>query len=455
MEITKSLVLCFFLLVNVNGVFSQESTQKTTQKNNKFTKEEAPLINGKIGFYHSDNITNQIPYFDNRFRIDAQLDEVTLIFFRTRGSKPIILVQPNGRKIRINDYDRENVQWHDDRTFDMIKIKKPMVGPWQAIGNILPKSKILVVSDVKIAVDPLPDIVLSGETLKVVGKLYNGNESIDIAHFRDVVKLDVNFFSTNNSAYDNFGADALKLTSFRDDGRNLDEYAGDSLYTGEFLLDFAAGEWQPVFLIKLPMATRELRQKPILLHKSPITISVETSENEGTPHHLILAINPAYVDPSSLIFQGKTTFPDKQTRPFSIMESESIDSIESRIKEIPYTEPGVHRINLSAFGRTTSGREFRLVVPEFSFNVKGISNKILLTTIDNDGVEQTVEVDKAEKILADKEAELEQAKAEQQKIEEDKSTQTMIMIAVGNGVIIVIALILFFVVRKQKIKNKK
>jgi len=452
LEITKSLIFCLLLLANINPAFSQETVQGNMQESKVNALDEKPLMSGEIGFHQSDNLTNEIPYFDNRFRIDAELDEITLILFRLRGSKPIILVQPDGKKMRINDFDKEKVQWHDDRTFDMIKIKKPMVGPWQAIGDILPDSKILVVSDVKIEVDPLPDIVLSGETLKVVGKLYNGNESIDIAHFRDVVKLDVNFYSTNNSAYDNFGADALKLTSFRDDGEDLDEYAGDSLYTGEFILDFAAGEWQPVFVIKLPMITRELRQKAILLNKSPISISVKISDAEDTPHHLILTIDPTYVDPSSLIFQGKTTFPDKQTRPFSIMDDEGIVNAETRIEEIPYTEPGIHRINLSAFGRTTSGREFRLVVPEFSFNVKGISNKILLTTIDDNGVEQTIEVDKADKFLADKKAELEQVKAEQQRLEEEQSQRTMIMIVAGNVVIIVIALILFFVMRKKKSK---
>ncbi len=76
----------------------------------------------------------------------------------------------------------------------MIKIIKPTPGPWQAIGDILPESKILVMSEVTIAVDPLPEVVLSGETLKIVGKLYNGNKKIDISAFKDVVQLDVNFF---------------------------------------------------------------------------------------------------------------------------------------------------------------------------------------------------------------------------------------------------------------------
>jgi len=452
LEITKSLVFCFLLLTNVNNALA-ENEQENTGENKVAVNEEKQLKKVNIGFYESDNVTNEIPYFDNRFRIDSELEEVTLIFFRIRGSKPIILVQPDGKKLRISDYDREKMKWHDDSTFDMIKMIKPMPGPWQAIGDILPESKILVMSDVKIEVDPLPEIVLSGETLKVVGKLFNGDEDIKVVEFKDVVKLDVNFFSTNNSAYDNFGAGAFKLTSFKDDGHDLDEYAGDNIYTGEFLLDFAAGEWQPVFSIKLPLVTRELRQKAIFLHKSPITISVETSEIEGTPHRLLLTIDPMYVDPSSLIFQGKTTFPDKQTRPFSIIDDEDSENAETRIEEILYTEPGIHRINLSAFGRTISGREFRLVVPEFTFNVKGELNKLLLTTLDNNGVEQTITVDKEEQLLAEKEARIAEEKALQQKIEEEKNMQTIIMIVAGNGIIIILALALFIFMRKRKVKK--
>ncbi len=454
MEINKSLAFCFLLLVNVNYAFSQETAQGTEQQSKVVKVKDKLLPKGKIGFYQSDNVTNEIPYFDNRFRIDAELEEITLIFFRVRGSKPIILVQPNGKKIRVSDYDSKKVQWHDDKTFDMIKITKPMPGPWQAIGDILPESKILVVSDVKIVIDPLPEIVLSGETLKIVGKLYNGHENIDVAEFKNVAELNVNFYSTNNSAYDNFGADALKLTSFKDDGHDLDEYAGDNLYTGEFLLDFAAGEWQPVFIIKLPLITRELRQKPILLHKSPITISVETSETETIPHSLLLTIESLHVDPSSLVFQGKITFPDKQTRPFSIIDNESNEDPATRTKDIPYTEPGIHRINLSAFGRTNSGREFRLVVPEFTFNVKGDLNKILLTTLDDNGEEQTIAVDKAEQALAEKEAKLAQELAEQQKLAEEENTQTIIIIAAGNSIIILLALVSFILIRKRKANNR-
>lgn len=448
MEISKLLIFCFVLLASLANSESY-AFQRTSEEITAFTQQVESIKQKNVKYYQSDNKTNQIPYFDNRFRIDAELDEITLLFYRNRGSRPIILVQPDGSKLRVNNIDLKKIQWHDDSTFDLIKIKKPMPGPWQALGDILPESHIMVMSEVKIEVSPLPEILLSGETLKVTGKLYNDDEPINSPHFRNVVTLDVHFHSTNNADYENFGANSLKLTSLRDDGHNLDEYAADGLFTGEFTLDFAAGEWQPVFLIKLPMASRELRHKPIVLLKSPIYVEVDVSESEYSPHNLTLTIDPSYVDPNSLVFQGKITFPDKQVEPFSIMDDQQG---ETRIKDIPNTESGVYRINLNAFGKTLEGREFRLAVPEFSFNVKARDDELLITTIDENGVEKSVSVNKAQKLLEDRQAELEEAKIAQQQIEKEKEEQTLIMIAVGNVVVILIALVLFFIIRRKKKK---
>jgi uncharacterized protein (TIGR03503 family) len=409
---------------------------------------EKKLNKNKVEYYQKDNITNQVPYFDNRFRLDANLDEITLIFYRKSGSTPIILIRPDGSKIRVNKFDHEKVQWFDDSTFDMIKIKKPMPGPWQAVGDILPNSQILVVSDVIISVEPLPEIAFSGETLKVEGKLFNGEDAIDSPHFKKVVKLDVNFYSTNNSQYENFGADAVKVTSFRDDGRGLDEYASDNTFTGEFVLDFAPGEWQPVYLVKLPMATRELRQTAILLQKTPVDLSVNISDDPDKPHQLMFTIGPSFVDTSSLVFQGKFTFPDRQIEPFSIMESTG----ETRATTITNTEPGIYRVNVSAFGKTKTGREFRLVVPEFTFNVEA-SDDFLAEGASVDGIISQVESEEA--MLAREEAERAEVLLMQQKVQEEEEQETLIIIAAGNTLIILVAVVMFYFLRRKKVNPKK
>ena len=407
---------------------------------------ETELKKQKITYYQNDNITNQVPYFDNRFRIDSELDEITILFYRISGSQPVILIRPDGSKIRVNDFDENKVQWFDEQTFDMIKIQKPMPGPWQAVGNILPNSQLLVVSDVKISVKPLPEIIFSGETLKVEGKLLNGDQTIENPSFKEVVTLEVDFFSTNNSKFENFGAGAIKVTSFRDDGRGLDEYINDNVFTGEFVLDFAPGEWEPVYKVILPMATRELKQTPVTLYKVPFEIQFEVSTKLDIPHKVIINLDPDFVDVNSLAFQGKIIFPNKKIKSFAIMEEQK----ETRIQEITNTESGVYHIKMSAFGKTINGREFRLVAPDISFfadtekPVLASATKVNKVVLPN---KSTLEIDKVSNLENESAFPL---ITKQQIEQEDKETNIMILISVGNAVIIIIVLVLFLLMRTKK-----
>ncbi|WP_448568573.1 TIGR03503 family protein [Thalassotalea ganghwensis] len=412
----------------------------------------AQEVKTEIEYYKNDDVTNQIPLLENRFRIDALLDEVTLLFYRKSGTPPIILIRPDGSKLKVNNYPKGEVEWYDDRTFDMIKMKKPMPGPWQAIGEIAPGSKIMVVTDVRLEVKPLPDIILAGETLKVLAKLYNREKAIDDPRFDDVIELDVDFYSTNNSSYDNFGATPVEMGSFRDDGYELDEYAKDGIFTAEFELTFAPGEWVPIYRVKMPMANRELRQEPIVLHPVPVKISVDKTVDEGKFHKIHFTIDDTYVDPDSMIFQGKITFPDKQSDPFSITEGNG----KTRMKKVQYTEPGIHRLSVNAFGKTTNGREFRLEVPEFTFNVER-KGGVLVNDLSEDATNSEMSSEEAalqeaalrkQAAVEKLQAELEQARLEMLKAAEEKKRNNIIIALVVNVFIIMIIAIGFIALKK-------
>ncbi len=389
-------------------------------------------VRDQIEYYKNNNVANQIPYFENRFRIDANIEEITLLFYRKPGTAPIILVQPDGSKIKVNDLSKDKVSWYDDRTFDMVRIKAPMPGPWQAIGAIEPDSRIMIVSEVRIEVEPLPEILLSGETLKLTGRLFNGEKAITTPDFRAVVELDVDFYSTNNSAFDNFGAKPVQLTSFRDDGYDLDEYPGDSIFTGEFELNFAPGEWVPIYYVRLPMAKRELRQKPVIVRHNPITIDVNAKEVGGKDHKVIFNIDSEYVDADSIILQGKVLYPDKQEVPFSIMEEKG----ERRIYVVENTEAGIFRINASVFGETINGREFQLVVPEFTFNVAPAELDLLAGFDEGEGTLDGEFEPELPKISAEEQLAIQLELEQEAQAERDK--QTYIAIGIANGVIILL-----------------
>ena len=65
------------------------------------------------------------------------------------------------------------------------------------------------------------------------------------------------------------------------------------------------------------MATRELRQTPIIVHKNPITIAVETTQDDTCSHRGTFTIDESYVDPDSILFKVKLPFPIDKQKPFS------------------------------------------------------------------------------------------------------------------------------------------
>jgi uncharacterized protein (TIGR03503 family) len=306
---------------------------------------------------------NSIKLLQNRFRIDYEVDEITMVFFREYGSTPIVLVRPNGSKIFQGDADGESVFWYDTSTYDMISIKKPMRGPWQAVGQILPDSRVMVLSDIKLHVDPLPEKLFSGEILKQTAYLTNGGKPIDYREFRDVVQLSIQFYSTNNPESTNFGADMQTIATFEDNGKGMDETPLDGTYTGQFNLSIPTGEWKPIFVVATPMFTREQVDPSLILYPNPIKLEVELDGGGGGYHKLLIDADREHIDINSLLIDGKIRFPNGDIQTFSLTEP----SDSAREFLIVNYEYGIFRVKVTAYGKTASGRDFILDVPEFTF----------------------------------------------------------------------------------------
>ena len=131
----------------------------------------------------------------------------------------------------------------------------------------------------------------------------------------------------------------------------------------------------------------------------------------------------------------------------------------SRVYEIEYTEPGVHRVQVNAFGKTIEGREFRLVLPEFTFNAES-KESLLMPTIGADGEVMLANSENAvinQIKLAEEHArqlalELEEAKIAQELAAKEKEFQTYVIIGVANLGIVLFALIFYFISRRRKSK---
>lgn len=440
------LVLALCLLGCTASVFSQD-TSLPAPSSQDTQADTAPSPITDLG----DEYENSIKLLQNRFRIDYNVKEVSMIFFREYGSAPVVLVRPDGSKLFQGRVDEANVKWFDADTFDMITIENPMPGPWQAVGQVNPASRVMVISDIKLHATPLPSILFSGEILKSTAYLTNGGEKIDNKQFRDVVELSIEFESANDPNYDNFGANEAEIAKFEDNGRGMDERPMDGVFTGQFNLKVAAGKWQPVYRVDTPMFTREQIGTPIILHTNPVYVDVELDATDGTGdgyHTLSVDVDRELVNIESLLIDGKIRFPNADIQNFSLTEGG--DGVREHL--IVAYEEGVYRVKLTAYGTTSDGRDFILDVPEYSFLAEAPAPEVIDPLIDG---EDPI-VDGSEDPLAmgngSTSANPENTQSMVEDDEMDSGTLTLLIVGVNGTIILigVIAAVIIIILKRRK-----
>lgn len=307
---------------------------------------------------------NAIQFLNNRFRVDNDVDEVTMVFFREQGSAPIVLVRPDGSKVFIEDDEQsDDIRWYETQTYDMISIKNPMPGPWQAVGDILEGSKVMVIANIVLDAQPIPRNIYSGEIIKQTAVLQNDGKQVDFSPFRDVVSLSIDFVSNNNPNYENFGLGSRTIARFQDNGEGLDEVAADGVFTGQFNLSIPSGEWRPTFSIRTPMYNREQINETVILHPNPILITVKIDESNEGDHIVTIDTDGEHIKLDSLLLDGKINHPNGETD--NITLTETSDAL--KVIKVKNDSFGIYRIKLTAFATTTDNREVIINVPEYTF----------------------------------------------------------------------------------------
>lgn len=344
-------------LLNVNS-----ATQNVQQHRIESKSTASPI--SPLG----NDFQNSIQFLNNRFRVDSDVEEITLVFFREDGSAPIVLVRPDGSKLFIeNDDDDPDMRWYETEKYDMILIKKPMPGPWQAIGEILEGSKIMVLADIVLDAQPIPRNIYSGEIIKQTAVLTNNGKQVDFSPFRDVVSLTIDFVSNNNPNFENFGLGSRTIARFQDNGEGLDEVAADGVFTGQFNLSIPSGEWRPTFGVRTPMYTREQINETVMLHPTPIFINVKRDEtideNVAGEHVITIDTDAEHIKLDSLLLDGKVTHPNGEIDTVTMTETNNSLKV-IRVKNDSY---GIYRVKLTAFATTVDDREVIINLPEYTF----------------------------------------------------------------------------------------
>ncbi len=376
---------------------------------------------------------------DNRFRVDPTIEQITFLVYREQSSQPVVLVRPDGKKYYAwGSYD--NVRWYQEPSLDIISVDNPMPGPWQAVGKVTPKNNIRLISHLKLSTDVFPNRLYNGEALKFTARLTSDDKPLVLRDFLDRVNLRVTFtkFVENEDELIKEARPVLMIIGeFSDDGRGLDEQAGDGVFTVQLPIEVEPGKYRARITSGNGVFLRA-QEQVILVYPNPVSRTFIQSRSPEKPHQLVVSGEQGMIAPGSIAVNVEQNAPDGF---------------------ITYSQGQVSQDGM----KTTLNLDNDPELGKYSwrgeiFATDFATQRALVFPIQEQTFSVVDEVDLEAARIA-KEAEL----AEQRRIEMDKRIiaereaerkRSMIIIAVGNVVMLLIAIVAWIVWRKLKAKRQ-
>ncbi|CAI2296777.1 conserved exported hypothetical protein [Vibrio parahaemolyticus] len=376
---------------------------------------------------------------DNRFRVDPTIEQITFLVYREQSSQPVVLVRPDGKKYYAwGSYD--NVRWYQEPSLDIISVDNPMPGPWQAVGKVTPKNNIRLISHLKLSTDVFPNRLYNGEALKFTARLTSDDKPLVLRDFLDRVNLRVTFtkFVENEDELIKEARPVpMIIGEFSDDGRGLDEQAGDGVFTVQLPIEVEPGKYRARITSGNGVFLRA-QEQVILVYPNPVSRTFIQSRSPEKPHQLVVSGEQGMIAPGSIAVNVEQNAPDGF---------------------ITYSQGQVSQDGM----KTTLNLDNDPELGKYSwrgeiFATDFATQRALVFPIQEQTFSVVDEVDLEAARIA-KEAEL----AEQRHIEMEKRIiaereaerkRSMIIIAVGNVVMLLIAIVAWIVWRKLKAKRQ-
>ncbi|HIF5624005.1 TPA: TIGR03503 family protein [Vibrio parahaemolyticus] len=376
---------------------------------------------------------------DNRFRVDPTIEQITFLVYREQSSQPVVLVRPDGKKYYAwGSYD--NFRWYQEPSLDIISVDNPMPGPWQAVGKVTPKNNIRLISHLKLSTDVFPNRLYNGEALKFTARLTSDDKPLVLRDFLDRVNLRVTFtkFVENEDELIKEARPVpMIIGEFSDDGRGLDEQAGDGVFTVQLPIEVEPGKYRARITSGNGVFLRA-QEQVILVYPNPVSRTFIQSRSPEKPHQLVVSGEQGMIAPGSIAVNveqnapdGFITYSQGQVSQDGMKTTLNLDNDPELGKyswrgEIFATDFATQRALVFPIQEQTFS-----VVDEVDLEVARIAKEAELAE------QRRIEMEK--RIIAEREAE---------------RKRSMIIIAVGNVVMLLIAIVAWIVWRKLKAKRQ-
>ncbi|TNI70601.1 TIGR03503 family protein [Aeromonas media] len=321
------------------------------------------LLTSLSGMANEVFAPSDIPLLDNRFRIDYGVKEITFIIKRKPGTPSVILVRPDGSKLYVGKVTPPDVGWLTQQDQDLITVRNPMPGPWQAIGEVDPDNRVRLLTDIRLESEPLPARLYQGERVKLQSRLLIDGAAPGAGYYLSDLGMTVKLQQFNDAVQSGEPIVEETLGHYLDDGKGLDEVPGDGILTAEAVLDVPAGKYRALYSSGNQVFSRAQSQQ-VLLFPWPLSYTLDAPSGD-IGARLSLLIDADELDPTSVVIQGKAIDSAGVSMAFNAVATEPRLGVDlSALKAA-----GQYRVEATLFGTTRLGREVQLQLPVKSFTI--------------------------------------------------------------------------------------
>ena len=140
----------------------------------------------------------QIPIEGNGFTVDEGVSGFTALIFwgesETSATRELALVRPDEQTVNLSEFP-DNVRWAREAGYDLITVNEPLAGQWRINGELGEGSRVTVVSDLRMVVNPLPPSFTAEDPLNIRVGFFEEGEKITNPDFLGVIEVSLSITS--------------------------------------------------------------------------------------------------------------------------------------------------------------------------------------------------------------------------------------------------------------------
>ena len=159
-----------------------------TQGNYKVINNASDLDRYFFKLFQTTTKPDTIPFKANRFKIDKAINDMTVVLFAS--NYPTKLITPQKEKWSFKNHPA-TVKWVKSDNYEIITIRNPIDGDWRVDAPLDPDNKVMVVTNLKLNVNKLPDLLMPGDKPDIKTYLTDEHKIIDKDSFIKLVNIKI------------------------------------------------------------------------------------------------------------------------------------------------------------------------------------------------------------------------------------------------------------------------